>query len=87
VLPPGFVKIRHHGLHSASHATTRLAVARQKLAPQAAPPPRADHDADAAALLLRVAGIDLRVCPACRQPALVRAPLPDPRCRAPPRVA
>jgi hypothetical protein len=28
VLPPGFVKIRHYGLHAARHATTRLEVAR-----------------------------------------------------------
>jgi hypothetical protein len=91
VLPPRFVKIRHYGLHSASQATTRLVVARQRLAPHAAPPPQVDRDADAAALLARLAGVDLRVCPACHLPALVREPLPDPapdpRCRAPPRAA
>ena len=51
VLPPGFVKIRHYGLWSASNATTRLEVARRLLeggttetasaspAPSAPPPP------------------------------------------------
>jgi len=36
-LPPGFVKIRHYGLMSAAHATTRLEVARTRLAPTPSP--------------------------------------------------
>jgi hypothetical protein len=87
VLPSRFIKIRHYGLHSASHATTRLAIARDRLAPGATPAHTLDCAVDAAALLLRLAGIDLRVCPACHAPALVRTPLPDDRCRAPPRGA
>lgn len=87
VLPPLFVKIRHYGLHSASHATTRLALARQRLAPDTTPRPRPERENDYADLLLRLTGIDLRVCPACRSLALVRAPLPMERSRAPPRAA
>jgi hypothetical protein len=87
VLPPGFVKIRHYGLHSASHATTRLATARQRLAPDAPTRPPTKNAEDGPSLLLRLAGVDLRVCPACQLPALVRTPLPDTRCRAPPRAA
>ena len=86
VLPPRFVKIRHYGLHAASHATTRLAVARKRLAPHATPPPRHERE-DVAALLLRLTGIDLSVCSACHSPALVRTALPDPRARAPPAAA
>jgi hypothetical protein len=87
VLPQRFVKIRHYGLHSASHATTRLVIARQRLAVDATPRPQYERVEDGAALLLRLAGIDLRVCPACRSLALVRSPLPVVRCRAPPRAA
>ncbi|MGH7327027.1 MAG: IS91 family transposase [Polyangiaceae bacterium] len=87
VLPPRFVKIRHYGLHSASHATTRLAIARHRLAPDPTPRPTIERALDGAALLLLLTGIDLRVCPACKLPALVRTALPDPRGRAPPRAA
>lgn len=87
VLPARFVKIRHYGLHSASHATTRLELARQRLAPNATPRVLDDRACDSAALLVRLAGIDLALCPACQSPALVRTPLPDARCRAPPRAA
>jgi hypothetical protein len=90
VLPRRFVKIRHYGLHSASHATTRLQIARQRLAPRAAPPVLGDRPQqllDWRELLLRLSGRDVRVCPACHQLALIRTALPHPRSRAPPRAA
>jgi hypothetical protein len=93
VLPPRFVKIRHYGLHAPSNATTRLALARQKLAPtSAAPPaspdaPAAQQPPDCRELLLRLAGIDISLCPACHQPALIRQALPATRSRAPPEAA
>jgi hypothetical protein len=90
VLPPRFVKIRHYGLHASSHAKTRLEIARQRIAPAAATPERVAYTealADWRELLLRLAGVDARVCPACRQRALVRVALPPPRCRAPPEAA
>jgi hypothetical protein len=88
VLPPGFVKIRHFGLHAASHATTKLELARRRLDPAAPPRPRIDDVPDTPELLLRLMGIDLRLCPACNAPAVVRTALPEPemRSRAPPRV-
>jgi len=90
VLPPHFVKIRHYGLHAASHAKTRLEVARQRIAPAAATPERvaaSEEVADWRELLLRLSGVDMRRCPACHQLALVRTALPDARCRAPPEAA
>ena len=91
VLPPRFVKIRHYGLHASSHAKTRLEIARTRIAPAVAPPEcvaRTDAEiADWRELLLRLSGLDARVCPACQQPALVRVALPPPRCRAPPEAA
>jgi hypothetical protein len=89
VLPPRFVKIRHYGLHAASHATTRLELARRRLDPVAPMPPHLDDAPDTLERLLRPMGIDLRLCPSCNAPALVRTALPEPetRCRAPPRAA
>jgi hypothetical protein len=87
VLPPRFVKIRHYGLHSARHATSRLVIARQRLAPEAPPSPRSELLPDAIALLVQLTGVDLRVCPVCQAPTLMRMLLPDARCRAPPRAA
>ncbi len=92
VLPPGFVKIRHYGLHAASHATTRLETARQRLAPApvALPGDRSEQPSpsdDWRPLMLQLSGIDVRVCPACNQPTLERRALPDPRGRAPPAAA
>jgi hypothetical protein len=84
VLPRGFVKIRHYGLHSASHATTRLELARQRLGATAPPAPK-EHDA--AELMVKLTSVDVRVCPACHTPTLVRMALPDARERAPPRAA
>jgi putative transposase/transposase-like zinc-binding protein len=87
VLPRRFVKIRHYGLHAASHATTRLELARSRLSPDAAPRQRPERTLDGAELLLQLTGIDIRLCPACHQPALVRTALPGARSRAPPRAA
>ena len=76
VLPPGFVKIRHHGLFAASNVSTRLAAARRLLqqAPTTMPdvprPPR-----DFRELLLALTGIDLRRCPRCGAEAMTRRPL------------
>jgi len=89
VMPPRFVKIRHYGLHAASHATTRLELARRRLDPAAPTPPRLDDAPGPLERLLRPMAIDVRLCPACHAPALVRTALPEPeaRCRAPPRPA
>ena len=87
VLPPGYVKIRHYGLHAACNATTRLELARQRLTPGGAtesrpeqPPPAEDWRP----LMLRLSGVDVRVCPACRLHTLERCALAAPRGRAPP---
>jgi hypothetical protein len=93
VLPSHFVKIRHYGLHSASHATTRLELARRRLAPQTTRPPREssprrEQTRDWRELLLLVSGIDVRLCPICHRPAMARMALPDAdRSRAPPEAA
>jgi hypothetical protein len=96
VLPDGFVKIRHYGLMASSHATTKLEIARERLesvtaarlcrAPDS--PATGDDDRACFALvLLRLTGVDVRLCPACHQPTIVRQPLPGPPSRAPPVAA
>jgi hypothetical protein len=90
VLPHGFVKIRHYGLHAASTATTRLALARQLLAPATTPkdlPNRGNEVLDWRELLKRLSGVDVRACPQCNQLTLVRTALPIARNRAPPEAA
>ena len=96
VLPPHFVKIRHYGLHAASNATTRLEIARLRLTPtsvasptQPPQPPQSPREEglDWRDLLLRLAGIDSRLCPVCQKPAVIRIALSDARCRAPPEAA
>jgi hypothetical protein len=94
VLPRGFVKIRHYGLMSAAHATTRLELARERLRPKGQPdvatPPAegaSSHPALRTAkwreVIELLTGIDLGVCPACGSRALERHPLlrviPEPR--------
>ena len=85
VLPARFVKIRHYGLHSASHACSRLRLAKRLLAPGPPEAPAA-QDHDTACLIRRLTGIDVRICPACHKPSLVREPLPE-QSRAPPARA
>jgi hypothetical protein len=77
VLPKGFVKIRHYGLVAASHATTTLEVARERIAhatdaPAQRESPRAG---DWRARLAALTGIDLSVCPRCGQAAILQLPL------------
>jgi hypothetical protein len=96
VLPDGFVKIRHYGLMASGNATTKLELARERLALAApalrctAPDASATGDDGRASfdlVLLRLTGIDIRLCPACQQPTMVRQPLPIPPSRAPPVAA
>lgn len=97
-LPKRFVKIRHYGLMSSSHATTRLESARRLLdrthgssaAAASAEPQRRDDIRSATwrDVIRLLTGIDLGACPVCGSRALQRRPLPrllEPR--APPKAA
>lgn len=87
ILPHGFTKIRHYGLMSSSHATTRLELARGLLptkskpagtdanAPQATPESN-PRTAKWRELIRILTGIGLHRCPACGSLALERRPLP-----------
>lgn len=80
ILPRGFVKIRHFGLHASANAETRLAVARRILDEKSAVPTPAPPAATAPAityreLLFRLTGRDPALCPRCGTP-LQRRPLP-----------
>lgn len=83
VLPKGFVRIRHYGLYTSTHRASRLARARQLLAPSPTPTTAQPQT------------VPPRTCPRCARPLvhfsllrplrLVRA-APSPS-RAPPHVA
>lgn len=102
VLPPRFVKIRHHGLMSAAHATTRLEVARQRLlavpvnteaqtsaCPASSPVPHPVATGEWRDIIELLTGIDLGACPRCGSRTLRREPLPrwPHEARAPPKAA
>jgi len=102
VLPRGYVKIRHFGLMSSSHATTRLEQARALLAakelaqknnPVATIPPTLlekglSRDSKWRDILLRLNGVDPGACPYCGSRNLTREPLPraSTAARAPPEA-
>jgi hypothetical protein len=75
VLPRGFVKIRHFGLHAPANATTRLEIARRAIeSARSKAPPQAPAVTEPAAplpqpgwrdLLQRLTGIDLTRCKRC----------------------
>ena len=94
LLPRGFTKIRHYGLLSSSHATTRLDTARQLLTEraEAEPPscperPGADlHELSWRDLIRVLTGVETDRCPRCGSSnrarwALQKSPYPA---RAPP---
>jgi hypothetical protein len=102
VLPRGYVKIRHFGLMSSSHATTRLERARALLEAQALaekshpvatiPPTLIEEDLSPTStwrdILLRLNGVDPAACPYCGSHNLTREPLPrtGATARAPPEA-
>jgi hypothetical protein len=93
VLPNGFVKIRHYGLMSASHATTRLETARELLAPPFSAPTdvptvrATDDESQSSHVSAQLDRAPLPRCPACGAEAIVRRPLTDLEARAPPVAA
>jgi hypothetical protein len=64
ILPEGFTKIRHYGILSNRHRRSKLARCKELLGVTQEVPP-ANPGETWQALLLRIAGIDLAICPAC----------------------
>ena len=62
--PPRASRIRHYGLYCSRHANTLLATARQLVAPDA-PAPVSHRGETWEQRLLRVRGVDPRLCPVC----------------------
>jgi len=84
ILPNGFTKIRHYGLHAASNAKTKLALAKRLLEAKLgiAAPTKAAAVIEAPSyreLLILLTGVDPLLCPLCGT-LMQRRPLP----RAPP---
>jgi hypothetical protein len=81
VRPPGFVKIRHHGLFAPGNVSTKLAAARRLLdraRPNADRPSRSRPATTFTELLLKLTGLDVTRCRRCGG-SVTRGPLwPDP---------
>lgn len=65
VLPNGFVKIRHHGLHASSNVRTKLAAARRHLAANDKPIQTSLPKQEWRERFLALTGVDLETCPRC----------------------
>ncbi len=65
VLPVGFVKIRHYGLHASSNVHTKLAEARRHLEANDKSAQASSPQQDWKERLLALTGVDLETCPRC----------------------
>jgi len=85
VLPDGFMKIRHYGILSNRNRKEKLFVCKELLGASGKANECDVHKESWQQLLLRITGIDLRVCPACGKGKMVRREtLPPTRGRWPP---
>ena len=88
-LPSGFVKIRHYGLLGNRCRHEKLARCRSLLHQ---PDPEPSEPESVEAMMLRLTGIDIQRCPACRHGRLrviavlapTRTPPPTPKATGPP---
>jgi hypothetical protein len=80
VVPDGFVRIRHFGLLANRRRTANLTRCRTLLAQAPLPPPTPPESVRA--MMLRVTGVDIDLCPICQHGALRRVarllPAPSP---------
>ncbi len=65
VLPQGFVRIRHYGL--LANRSRRPCIARCRVLLAATAPPTAPAEESVGEKVLRLTGIDLTLCPICRE--------------------
>jgi hypothetical protein len=65
VLPNGFVKIRHHGLHASSNVRTKLAEARRHLEANGKSVQASSPQPEWKERYLALTGVDLETCPRC----------------------
>jgi hypothetical protein len=65
VLPNGFVKIRHHGLHASSNVRTKLAEARRHLEANNTSAQASSPQPEWKERFLALTGVDLETCPRC----------------------
>jgi hypothetical protein len=86
VLPQGFMRIRHYGL--LANRTKRAKLAQARTALDAPPVPRAPAAETVETFWLRVANLDIHLCPHCRAGRMIIvAPISTPPARAPPARA
>lgn len=78
VLPRGFTKIRHYGLHASSNVNTKLRRAQALLEPTPASPATAPEPPACAWAehLEQLTGVDVSVCPRCHAAPMLRYAVP-----------
>jgi hypothetical protein len=86
VLPKRFMRVRSYGLLANRDRTKHLQQARAALGRFEAPEPKAEKPESAEAFMLRVAGVDIRLCPRCRK-GRMREVAELPPARGPPATA
>jgi len=84
ILPTGFMRIRHYGILANRAKGEKLAQARNALNHQSAPHP--PEPESVAAFWLRVADLDIHLCPHCKAGRMVViGPIHVPPARPPPQ--
>jgi hypothetical protein len=85
ILPDGFMKIRHYGILCNRHRKAKLARCKELLGVNEGELRQAETAETWRAMLLRITGIDLSVCPACGQGKMITIERLPPACsRGPP---
>jgi hypothetical protein len=72
VLPEGFMKIRHYGILSNRNRNDKVVICKKILGVVVGDSDQSDEKESWEDLLLRVAGIDPRVCPYCKKGKMIR---------------
>ncbi len=81
IVPNGFMRLRHYGLLANRYRKEKLDKCRELLNQ---PPPPQQEDETVQELFLRLAGIDVTLCPKCKQGHLQPFESLEPRPRGPP---
>ncbi len=84
ILPDGFFKIRYYGILSSRNRQTKLKRCREILGSVIDLKDQAAQSATWEDLLLRLTGIDPRICPCCKKGRMVRKEVLQPVSQAPP---
>lgn len=84
-LPERFVKIRHYGILSNRNRKTKLKRCKKILGVSFGDLETTKESKNWEELLLKLTGVDLRICPCCEKGRMIRKIKLEPRCYSPPQ--